>query len=127
MTEFPVSPLRATTDVVLAVELCTNTNGPCSAALPLVVTCPVDESPELQLTRPINVIPSIAVVAPVMTLVRFLFAFMWPSFFIDLCGPPSGKPICYIADAMAERLERGGPRLVIPPLSTVISDVALRG
>ena len=125
-TAFPESPRSATLVSVLSPVLLTNANGPCSAALPPVVTCPVDESPELQLTRPINAIPNIAVVAPVITLVRFLFAFIWPSFLFVCTGYLMGSRLCYMADDMAEKLERGGPRLVTPPLSTVVSDVALR-
>jgi hypothetical protein len=61
-----------------------NAIGPDIPALPPGATVLLVDSPELQLTIPINAIPSIAVVAPVITLVRFLFVFMWPSFFIVL-------------------------------------------
>jgi hypothetical protein len=61
--------LIATLVNVLSPVLFTKTIGPDNPALPPVVTCPLVDSPELQLTRLINAIPRIAVVAPVITLV----------------------------------------------------------
>jgi hypothetical protein len=65
---------------VLSPVLLTNTNGPCSPALPPVVTVPLLESPELQFARLISASPNMAVFAPVMTVVRFIISFMRTSF-----------------------------------------------